>query len=85
MTNSSVELLQKVWVQLSEKGKERLKEMQENVDSVTTKPGVLTYKIEADDWYETTLGNLMRDFGSVTHMGFQSPFRGNSIYFEKPF
>ena len=40
---------------------------------------------KAEGWYEFTLGDLIREFGSVTHSGHGTPFEGNKVHFTKPF
>lgn len=64
-----------VWVKLTELG----------LSVFAKKSEYLASMKKAEGWYEFTLGDLIREFGSVTHSGHGTPFEGNKVHFTKPF
>ena len=72
----TLDLLAPVWVKLTEYGF-RAFDAQD--------APYLADKKKEGGWYEFTLGDLIRDFGSVTHRGMGAPFEDNQVHFVKPY
>lgn len=64
-----------VWVQLTDLG----------LKAFVGHEQYLAQKKKEGGWYEFTLGDLIRDFGQVTHAGLGTPFVENQVHFVKPF
>jgi hypothetical protein len=78
----------KVWVKLTDQGIEQLTKIAEETESRFERPGIAKLIIancKRGDWHEFTFGDLMRNFGSICHSGFGTPFVGNEVLFKSPY
>jgi hypothetical protein len=71
-----LDLLSYVWVQLTDEGLAAFDERDR---------AYLSDKMKCNGWYQFTLGDLIRNFGSVTHVGKGTPFKENLVHFDQPF
>lgn len=82
-----VELNTKVWVKLTPYGIEQFDRVANEIELSSFIPGLAKTMIRSckrGEWYEFTLGELMRNFGPVCISGFGTTFVNNEIYFKSP-
>ncbi len=71
------DLLDPAWVRLSQIAIESLSE--------STRDHFQKFNKREGDWFEFSLGDLIMNFGNITHRGRGTPFIDNEVHFEKPY